>query len=53
VPFFEQVPKQLFPENIIIENSEQMWNVTLFEMLIQYGYNVVIKTKMNTILCLV
>ncbi len=48
-PFFIQAPEQLFPKNIIIENSQQMWNVNLYEILTTYGYRIVFKTKMNTV----
>jgi FkbM family methyltransferase len=52
VPFFKQAPKRLYPENIIIENSQKVWRIDLFELLISYGYRVAFKTKMNTVLSL-
>ena len=49
LPFLRRASRQLLPKNIIIENSQQMWNVNLYELLTSYGYMIAFKTRMNTV----
>lgn len=48
-PFLEMADSSLFPENIIIENSESSWRCDLFGLLESKGYRLRMRTKMNSV----
>jgi FkbM family methyltransferase len=49
IPFFEHVPAVLYPGTIIIENSEDKWHCDLFGLFKKLGYEIVIRSRMNTV----
>ena len=50
LPFLKEENRKLFPEIIVIENNKSSWNEDLIEILINFGYSLNKKTRMNYIL---
>ena len=51
IPYFENVEKKLYPNNIIIEHSSYfLWRQNIIEFLFTIGYRELFKTKSNMIL---
>ena len=52
LPFLKEENRELFPEIIIIENNKLSWDKDLIELLVNFGYSLNKKTRMNYILTL-
>jgi FkbM family methyltransferase len=48
-PFFNKADASLFPKFLIIENSDTQWQTNLPELFRQKGYQLLKRTRMNTI----
>lgn len=49
-PFIGSADDSLLPGLIIIENSDHLWSVDLFGMLLEKGYRRIVKTRLNSVL---
>ena len=52
LPFLKEENRELFPGVIIIENNKLSWDEDLIELLVNFGYSINKKTRMNYILTL-
>ena len=50
IPFIESANKKLLPLIIIIENNKNSWKTDLIKLLVEKGYLIKKKTRMNYIL---
>jgi FkbM family methyltransferase len=48
-PFFQQAPPSLYPDVLMIENSQGSWQKDVFALLEVRGYRAELVTKLNTI----
>ena len=48
-PFFESAPREMFPDVIVIENSEDLWRIDLFQLFEASGYQIKFKTRLNCV----
>lgn len=49
MPFLEAAPNRLLPTLLILENSEDMWELDLQGAILGRGYSVALRTVMNTV----
>lgn len=48
-PFFEDAPREMFPDVIVIENSQELWQMDLFQLFEEAGYQLQFKTRLNSV----
>lgn len=48
-PFFEHAPREMFPDVIVIENSQELWKRDLFQLFAESGYQLQFKTRLNSV----
>jgi len=46
-PFLSQAPEELFPKLLIIEDGTGRWQTDLPELLVEKGYRLVVRTRLN------
>lgn len=47
IPFFKEAPKQLWPDLLLIEDTRDLWEENLFDVLLTVGYEFVSRSKLN------
>ena len=48
--FFENAPREMLPDVIVIENSQDLWRIDLFQLFEASGYQLKFKTRLNSVL---
>lgn len=48
-PFFEEAPPTMFPDVIVIENSDDVWKTDLSALIRKSGYTLILKNRMNSV----
>lgn len=49
-PFFDNAPREMLPDVIVIENSQDLWRIDLFQLFEASGYQLKFKTRLNSVL---